>query len=140
VKLHAACNGARPRSDQLIRTLAALLGQNSMTYIVIDALDECREENGEEERRAVLDALREIKSSASGPFNIFVASRAELDISREMLLDLCDIDLNLQADSIDEDIRCHVHSCLAKDARLKRWPPNVKQEIEDKLTKDSNGM
>ena len=139
VKLHAECNGASPTLEQLIETLISLLSRESTVYIIIDALDECKEEEDEEERRAVLDALRDIKSSATGPFNIFVASRPEIDIAREMS-DLCDIDLDVQAALVDEDIRCHVRSCLAKDARLKRWPPNVKKEIEDKLTNDANGM
>jgi hypothetical protein len=139
VKLHAECNDASPTLERLIETLVSLLSQESTVYIIVDALDECKEKEDEEERRAVLDALRDIKSSATGPVNIFVASRPEIDITREMS-DLCDIDLNVQAALVDEDIRYHVRSCLSKDTRLKRWPPNVKQEIEDKLTNDANGM
>jgi hypothetical protein len=139
VGLYAECKGATPSSEQLVETLKSLLGQDSRIFIVIDALDECKEQEEEEERAAVLDALRDIKSSATGPFNIFVASRPEADISREMS-EICDIDLDVQAALVDEDIRCHVRSCLTKDARLKRWPQNVKKEIEDKLTNDANGM
>lgn len=139
VKLHAECKGATPSTEQLIDTLTCLLSQDSATFIIIDALDECKEEEDEEERSAVLSALREIKSSASGPFNIFVASRPEIDITREMS-DICNIDLDVQSALVDEDIRCHVRSCLAKDAKLKRWPPDIKKEIEDKLTNDANGM
>lgn len=138
-KLYEDCKGAAPSLPQLTGILTQLFSQDSPTFIVVDALDECKQEDGEEERSVVLEALREIKTSATGPLNIFIASRPEADITREME-DLCDISFDVQAALVDEDIRCHVRSCLETDVRLKKWPESVKKEIEDKLTNDANGM
>ena len=87
----------------------------------------------------MLNALREIKSSSTGLCNMFVASRPEAGIAREMS-DICNVDVEVQAVLVDEDIRCHVRSCLNKDTRLKRWPQPVKIEIEEMLVKGANGM
>ncbi|KAH7420282.1 ankyrin repeat-containing domain protein [Cadophora sp. MPI-SDFR-AT-0126] len=139
LKLYQDCNGAGPNLQQLTETLTQLFSQDSPVFVIIDALDECKQEDGEEERVLVLEALREIKTSTSAALNIFVASRPEADITREMEA-LCDINLDVQSALVDEDIRCHIRSCLGTDARLKRWPDSVKKEIEDKLTNDANGM
>jgi hypothetical protein len=133
------CKGAAPSSEQLIQVLITILGNEAGTYIIIDALDECMDREEAEERTAMLNALNEIKTCATSPVNVFVASRPEADITSEMA-DICDIDMDVQAALVDEDIRCHVRACLAKDARLKTWPAPVKKEIEDKLTGDANGM
>ena len=136
--LYDECKGASPSADQLLETLVSLLEQIPLTFIIIDALDECGGSEEDEERSAMLNALIEMKSSA-GLCNVFVASRPEADITREMT-DICDIDVDLQAVLVDEDIRCHVRSCLTNDARLKKWPQPVKTEIEETLLKGANGM
>ncbi|KAH8672104.1 ankyrin repeat-containing domain protein [Tricladium varicosporioides] len=133
------CKGAAPSLPQLVRALACLCSQHSTYFLVIDALDECKQNDEDEQRLLVLEALRDIRASATGTLNIFVASRPEADIAREMA-DLCNISLDIQAALVDEDIRLHVRSCLEKDVRLKRWPKNVKEEIEEKLTTEANGM
>ena len=136
---HTACKGATPDTEQLTSLLRQLLETMPSTFIVVDALDECSEDDENSERTGVLEALKEIKSSTKGTFNIFVASRPEADIKLEMD-EMCDIDLKIQAASVDEDIRLHVCSCLEKDKKLRRWPKDVKKEIEDRLTSDANGM
>lgn len=139
VTLHAECRGAPPSSDQLLNTLKALLQKQGRTFIVVDALDECLDMEEMCERAPVLEALSAINALAPARLSIFIASRPEADIKR-VLEQICDIDINVQSAVIDEDIRCHIRSCLAKDARLKRWPQSIKDEIETELMKDSCGM
>ncbi|KAG8851937.1 hypothetical protein FRB91_007150 [Serendipita sp. 411] len=137
--LHAECKSATPGLFQLTMTLIGLLDDGSKHFAVIDALDECIEEEAEQERQLFFEALQEIISSASGRYSIFIASRPEVDISCN-LTELGAINFKIQNNLVDADIRSHVRACLEKEARFKKWPAPVKAQIEDRLTAGSNGM
>jgi hypothetical protein len=138
VSLYDECKRAAPSDEQLLVLLGSLV-QQQRTYIVVDALDECCRTDEQEDRASALAALRQIKDAGSSSVSVLVTSRPEPDISAEMDT-LCEIDIDVQTAEVDEDIRRHVRSCLAQDSRLKRWPQNIKDEIEQKLMKDSGGM
>jgi NACHT domain len=121
--------------EVLVDILTLLLSSPSKAYLVIDALDECNEQ----ERDGFLTFLGEIKSAACGNYNIFITSRPETDIQRK-IGDLSPIEVVVQPELVDEDIRAHVRACLIKDVKLKKWPEAVKIKIEDRLTSGANGM
>lgn len=137
--LYEECKGSDPSSAQLTEALTSMLSSSSRDFIVIDALDECKEEDGEREREAFFEALANVKTSATGSYCIFITSRPELDIRREMAI-LGDMVLEVSGTLVNEDIRSHVKAYLAKDARMKKWPANVKEEVIDALTDKANGM
>lgn len=83
--------------------------------------------------------MASIKTLATGSYCIFVTSRPELDIRREMMV-LGDMVLEVLGILVNEDIRSHVKAYLAKDPRMKKWPANVKEEVVDALTDKANGM
>ncbi|KAI9786673.1 MAG: hypothetical protein M1839_006224 [Geoglossum umbratile] len=122
-------------TEVLVDISALLLSSSSKSYLVIDALDEC----SEQERDSFLTSLQEIKSAASGNYNIFITSRPEADIQRKMD-ELHPVEVVIKQGLVDEDIRAHVRACLVKDVKLSRWPEAVKTEIEDRLTNGANGM
>lgn len=128
-----------PSLEKLIDVLIAMLSDDPPDFIIIDALDECKEDEGERERQAFYEALQEIKSNAEGRYKFFIASRPEPDIKRE-LSELGVTEVNVEKTLVDEDIRSHVRALLPKEARFKKWPGAVKKEIEDTLVKQSNGM
>jgi hypothetical protein len=124
--------------EKLTEVLIAMLSDARLTFIVIDALDECKADE-ETERKFYYEALQEIKSKAEGRYKVFIASRPEVDIKRE-LTELGVIEANVEKTLVDENIRSHVRTLLPKETRFKKWPETVKKEIEDTLVKQSNGM
>ncbi|KAF2793620.1 hypothetical protein K505DRAFT_195201, partial [Melanomma pulvis-pyrius CBS 109.77] len=62
MSLYALSKGRSPSAAQLIGALTTSFHGDSNNYIVIDALDECKEEEGERERAAFFDALTELKN------------------------------------------------------------------------------
>ncbi|KIX02725.1 uncharacterized protein Z518_08667 [Rhinocladiella mackenziei CBS 650.93] len=139
VSLYEKCRGASPSTGQLADALRLILEQQPRTFIVIDALDECPETGEPSMREGVLDMLRVIKKSEFISASTFIASRPEADISAAMRT-LCDIDIDIQISFVEDDIRRYVRSSLAKYPRLNGLPQNIKDEIEQKLVKDSGGM
>jgi hypothetical protein len=106
---------------------------------VIDALDECRADEEEQQRDYFYEALREVESKVEGIYKIFIASRPEVDI-KCVMAELGSTEVNVENSLVDEDIRSHVRALLPKELRFKKWPEPVKKEIEDALVKQSNGM
>jgi hypothetical protein len=128
-----------PSLDQLIEVLIAILDDGAQNFIVIDGLDECKEEEGEMERETFFQCLKEIKSAFEGGYNLFIASRPEPDIDRE-LTELGAIAVCMEKGLVDGDIRFHLRTLLPRVAKFKKWPEAVKKEIEDTLVKQANGM
>jgi hypothetical protein len=111
-----------PSLNQLMEVLIAMLGDGTQNFIIIDALDECKEEEGEMEREAPFQCLQEIKSGLEGGYNLFIASRPEPDIKRE-LTELGVTAVSMEKGLVDEDIRFHLRALLPKAIKFKKWPP-----------------
>src|SRR6266536_58874 len=126
-----------PPDNGLAQALAAMLSETTEDYIIIDGLDEF----DEDERRHLFLLLRDIKASSAETYRIFVASRPESDIRYVMEEEgLSNRVINVEKEKVDRDIRLHVRSCLSNDRQLKKWKQSVKDEIEEALTRKSNGM
>jgi hypothetical protein len=139
VELYELCRASTPSTDQILEALIDVLDNPHITYIVIDALDECIQNGEQKERECMLEALETLVSSPSN-CKIFVASRPEADI-RAIMKEMDDlVEIEVQASVIDEDIRLYVRSELQKNRRLKGWDKSVKKEIEDSLMKNARGM
>lgn len=139
MSLYALSKGRSPSAAQLIGALTTSFHGEVNNYIIIDALDECKEEEGDRERAAFFDALTELKNAATGCFNIFITSRPEADISSAMAR-VGDITLELQGVGVQDDIRSHIIAFMGKDNRMKIWPENVKDEVVKHLSQKANGM
>ena len=98
----------------------------------MDALDESSE------REILLKTVTQELISFDN-VNILVTSRKERDIE-EWLDDAADAKVSLEGQKIGNDIRLHVQKCLENDKRLKKWPSNLKQEIQDTLVQQADGM
>src|SRR5436190_9467308 len=125
--LYLDCNGGTPNLISLLDAFCHILNDKKATdFIIIDALDECKEDEDAQERGAFFEALQNINSSVTSPYKIFITSRPEPDIKRE-LTELGVIALSMQQAVVDEDIRLHVRGCLVRDARFKKWPQSAKK-------------
>jgi hypothetical protein len=123
----------QPDKKSLLSILLSVLRSSLRTYLIIDALDECSQ------RDEMLEVLFDVNKQCSEDVSILVTSRKEHDI--ELVLDgLASSSIGIQQAVVDADIRIHVKTCLVKDAKLKRWPPEVKEEMEVALVRGARGM
>lgn len=68
---------------------------------------------------------------------LLATSRRELDLERE-LLPICR-DLSLSNAYVDNDIQTYVHSRMGEH-KFRRWPEELRTEIESELVKGAKGM
>ena len=129
----------RPTVEALAKVLREMLNDTYQDFIVIDALDECTEQEGEREREAFFDVLREVKCICDGAYNIFIASRPEPDIQRD-LSSLGAIEMTMERSLVDHDIRTHIGALLLREPRFKKWPETIRTEIQSVLLGQSKGM
>jgi Cdc6-like AAA superfamily ATPase len=134
----SSANGSQqPSTDALLQTLRELINNFDETFIVLDALDECKERPG------LLEYIDEIVSWKVGKLHVLATSRREKDIedSFESFLE-SDGKVSLQTAMVDHDIRTYINDRLRTDRKMRRWQkhPNVLEEIETKLMEKANGM
>jgi NACHT domain len=128
-----SCGKQQPDKKSLLSILLSVLRSPLRTYLIIDALDECSQ------RGEMLRMLSDIYRHCSEEVNVLVTSRKERDI--ELVLDrLASSSIGIQQTVVDADIRIHLKTCLVEDAKLKRWPSAVKEEMEDALVRGAHGM
>lgn len=125
---------AQPSLDTLIDTLKAMLQQAPKTFLVFDALDECKE------IKNLMAKIVEIRKWELPSVHILATSRREPDITNA--LDALAQSICLETKLVDEDIKIFVKQSLTSDGPLERWSGDTeaKQEIEDTLAARSNGM
>jgi hypothetical protein len=138
-QLYERCNHGKlqPGLDELTGMLSEAIQSLGHVFIVIDALDECPKG---EERDSLLAVLSNIKSRTMYNLHTLVTSRRELDVEENLAPLITSQPISLQGVEVDGDIQAHISSVLATDPKLKKWPEDIKQEIEVTLTKGANGM
>lgn len=124
-------NGERhPTSDTLLTTLGQMIREFDETFVILDALDECKE------RASLLEDIEEMAGWQMEKLHILVTSRRENDIkeSLEPLINDENV-VCIQSELVNDDVRAYVHERLLTDRGLRRWQkkPEVRQEIETTL-------
>jgi hypothetical protein len=126
----------QPDKKSLLLILLSVLRNSLRTYLIIDALDECSQQE------EVLEILSDIYRRCSEDVNVLVTSRKEHDIG--LVLDgpdgLTSSSIDIQQTVVNADIRIHIKACLVKDVKLRKWPLEVKEEVEDALVRGAHGM
>lgn len=114
-----------------------MIQESGETYIILDALDECKD------REELLEGVRAIAGWELKKLHILVTSRREKDIE-ESLESFVNNEKRvcIQSTLVNDDIRAYVHKKLQTDQKLKRWQKNliVQQEIETTLMDKADGM
>jgi hypothetical protein len=127
----------QPQHDQLLTTLHIMLHNAGTTYVVLDALDECRPSRTRKELQTWLAT-----PEAQG-LQLFLTSRREQDIESSISSWLVvEGIVPIRQGPVDNDIRAFIHSKMAEDKELQRWQqkPDVCTEIERKLMEKAGGM
>ena len=129
--------GRQPKVSDLRQTLRDLVQIFDDTFIIIDALDECKE------REQLLGDIQNFVKWQLGGLHILVTSRREWDIKQTLdpLLNENQT-IDIQSEVVDRDIRIYVREILQNAKGLNRWrnKPGVQDEIEKALTGNANGM
>jgi hypothetical protein len=137
--LFSSCmNGERqPTSDALLTTLQQMIQEFDEIFVILDALDECKE------RQELLEDINRIARWKIATLHILATSRRQKDI--EESLDSLVNDqrkMCVQSVLVNDDIRTYIQKRLQSDQNLKRWrnKPEVQEEIEVKLMAKADGM
>jgi hypothetical protein len=123
----------QPTTASLTTILRDILSGFHHAYIVLDALDECIEQDD------LLSFLEEITGWGLGNLHILATSRPD-QITRECLVSRITAAIDLQSAVVDADILTHVRERLQNDIRLRKWPLKVKDEIQVSLMEGAKGM
>jgi hypothetical protein len=132
--LHSRCNGLQePNLDELLEVAIAEVSQTGRTFLMIDALDECPKE----ERQVFFEAF--VKGPLPGNLNVLITSRKEPDIEAALGPSFSRM-ICIQNSVIDADVRVHVGKAIARDARLLKWKPAIRDEILAAIVDGAHGM
>jgi len=117
----------------LLKILKGCLDYPGQKYLMIEALDEC------DEQEDLLEVLKDLANVKNGNLHIFVTARPTTDIMDELrpIATQC---VSLGDSKTDQDIARYVHYQVFSHPKLKGWPQEVKEEIERKLGEKAQGM
>ncbi len=134
-RLYETCSsGQQQPPDYVIQLLLIdALARPREKYIILDALDECTD------REALWIFLRDLIASKPQDLRILATSRCEKDIEDE-LSPVTTQNIHIQSPDVDADIRIYIRDRLATDAKLKKWPLSVQDEITTALMARAGGM
>lgn len=137
--LYSSCmnGGRKPTFEALLETLHQMATAFENTFIILDALDECKE------RPELLADIERLVSWEDTDLRILATSRREKDIVDSILpLTKDENRICIQSALVNADIRAYVHDQLQTNKKLQRWQNKleVQMEIEDTLMKKANGM
>ena len=130
--IHRVYAMGTPPIQEFLEVLKSMLCTHSRVYIVVDALDECTDQ---EELFALLNSIRDWNLEC---LSILVTSRDEPDI-RECVHPAPEQEINLRNAAIENDVRLFIVETLRKDKRLQDWS-DIFPEIEGALTSGAHGM
>lgn len=109
-------------------------------YLILDAVDECPRGYEQGNRQAVCELLREVSSWAYKNLHLFMTSRKEAEI-KEIIDEIPKLSTFLiENGNVNSDTRQYVKTRLENDTKLRKWSPEIKNEIAMTLGDRANGM
>ena len=133
----------KPDIDALKKCMTDMLNlpDQSPTYIVVDAVDECPNLSGTPSaREEVLGLIEELVNLKLQNIHLCVASRPEIDI-RMVLEPLTSLRISLHDESGQkEDIIKYIKSAVRSDRRMRRWREEDQTLVIDTLSRNADGM
>ena len=123
--------GMKPKIEEIFSALQEVIAKFSTVYLVIDALDECRDNDGT--RSQLLARLKDLQIGQD--VRIMATARFIPEIEAEF-----QAEMNLEIRASDDDVRRYVagqthrlHRCIQRD-------PALQAMMEDKLVEAVDGM
>ena len=135
-RLYSDCymtgTGRQATLDEVMRLIGALSTATSKAYVVLDALDECKQ------REKLLGAIVALTEAAAN-VKLFVTSRRESDIIEALTEDAFK-PISIIDDAVTHDIGLYVNSVLNNDDYLRKLPQNLKRHIQCTLMDGAKSM
>jgi NACHT domain-containing protein len=123
--------------EVLLEALKQLIKHFTQCYIVLDALDECKD------LPKLMEVLEQWNQWSTDNLHVLYTSRKEHDIENvlERFVDKDNM-VCLQSDIVDKDIDMYVRRRLSQDKDLIKWQrdPALREEIETTLINGAHGM
>jgi hypothetical protein len=123
----------KPTLSSLMNVFREVSSSFSQTYIVLDALDECKEQE------ELLRLIGDITEWGIIGLHILATSRPEPMIKNRLATRISGT-VDLHNAPVDEDICVHIRHQLQNDPRMSKWPLAIKEEIEISLMEGADGM
>lgn len=133
---YANPNRSVPRPDELEKILLASIKSCNKVFLVMDALDECSEEN--DVRQNVLGRIEKLTQDASN-LKVFASSR-ELSVVRDSMEALGSEPLRIATSAVDADIQVYVSNQLSRDRGFRKFGSATRHLIETTIVKNADGM
>jgi hypothetical protein len=125
--------------DQLASTLCEVFRGDGQSFIILDGLDECAEEN----RGRFFDVLLKHLGRASCKVNFLVTSRKQPDME-ERMGQVPNSKLHVMpifTSDVTTDIRLYVAAQLATQRATRDWnDETLEKEVEDTVSEQAHGM
>jgi hypothetical protein len=121
----------RPSFDEISRALQSVVALYSRAFIIVDALDECKESNGC--RTRLLSEIFSLQSMKGA--NLFVTSRFIPEITEKF-----GGSLSLEVRAIDEDVERWMDGHMSQLPSFVRGNQDLQQEIKTEIVKAIDGM
>ena len=132
----------KPSDDELALCLKGLLqlSGRAPVYLIVDALDECRNTSTSPARSKVLMLVEDLVNSKHPNLRICVTSRPEDDMKVSLQpLAFHSVSIHDEIGQL-EDIENYIKSVVKTNRKMQRWKPEDKQLVIDVLTSLSDGM
>lgn len=124
---------SKPSDDRLHEVLRQLITGFEMTYILIDALDECLD------IEMILGFIETLHGWNLGQCHLFVTSRKEQQIIDSMMsTEPMEVDMSQMP--IDDDIKKYIDFMLHSSSELKKWGSNERLLIRGVLLENGKAM
>lgn len=124
---------AQPSLLELSTILFDSMEELDHVYIILDALDEC------DEQEKLLPIIKRLLYSKTGKMHVLVTSRSDADLE-EHLTPMITAHILIENSLIEPDIRSYIQEQLHDNPKLRRWPQKVQERIEAALMTGAQGM
>jgi len=123
--------GTRPSVDEIFAALQSVLAKFSAVYVVIDALDECRDSDGT--RRLFLAKLQDLQAKTD--LRLMITSRFIPDIVDEFKTAL-----RLEVQASEEDVKRFVAGQIYRLPKCIQRDTALQEMMQDKIIEAVSGM
>lgn len=117
---------AQPPIKDLVEILRGIAEEYADTYLVVDALDECLDQE------ALLGILDNILAFQADGLRIFLASRRTAHIAAVLDSSIA-YPLEAKCEDVGRDIYSFVQEQLGTHPKLRKWPVSLRNEMQDSL-------
>ncbi|CZR55936.1 uncharacterized protein PAC_05824 [Phialocephala subalpina] len=131
-------NPFQPPLDVLKETLTSLIEEQGETYLIIDVIDECPQDEGQ--RGNLCETLEEFMAGPLNKLHLLTTGRRQRDIE-ELLSQVPNLSIiSFRNDLVDVDIRLYVDDQMVHNPKLNRWSSQLKDLIKYSFVNNAQGI